>query len=159
MASLNARREALLAERIGLLADTSAHSVPAPAPGRLSPDEKVALFLRLFGARADVFARRWKNVSTGRAGYAPACRHEWAHAARHAPRIYDHHEPALPVSARMRSRRLSALRRLGYVEDATAETATETPRLDFTTPSTARGAGTRGGAPRTGPAEATNAGS
>ncbi len=40
-----------------------------------SPDlEKLALLASLFGARSDVQATRWENVSTGKAGWSPATR-------------------------------------------------------------------------------------
>lgn len=41
-----------------------------------SKQEKVDLFRSFFGARDDVFARRWEN-RRGASGYSPACRHEW----------------------------------------------------------------------------------
>ncbi|MFN0089118.1 MAG: TOTE conflict system archaeo-eukaryotic primase domain-containing protein [Acidimicrobiales bacterium] len=37
-----------------------------------APEEKLALFGRLFAARTDVFALRWENRSTGKAGWMPA---------------------------------------------------------------------------------------
>jgi hypothetical protein len=40
---------------------------------RLSTDEKVALFRRLFRGRADVYPVRWESKATGKSGYAPAC--------------------------------------------------------------------------------------
>lgn len=36
-----------------------------------SNDEKVKLFLALFGGRGDVFARRFDNAKTGKKGYSP----------------------------------------------------------------------------------------
>lgn len=41
-----------------------------------TPLEKIRLFMALFKGRDDVFARRWENRQ-GRAGYSPACLHEW----------------------------------------------------------------------------------
>ena len=38
----------------------------------LSPEEKIALFLSLFGARRDVYARFWENTQSGKKGYSPA---------------------------------------------------------------------------------------
>ncbi len=44
-----------------------------------SPDlEKLALLASLFGARSDVQATRWENVSTGKAGWSPAPRRGWS---------------------------------------------------------------------------------
>jgi hypothetical protein len=36
------------------------------------PEEKIALFLNLFGARRDVYPRYWENPSSGKRGYSPA---------------------------------------------------------------------------------------
>ncbi|MEZ5260720.1 MAG: DEAD/DEAH box helicase family protein [Acidimicrobiales bacterium] len=60
-------------------ADPVAHAAAAgnaPAGAAVSrsspPGEKLALFRRLFAARTDVFALRWENRSTGKAGWMPA---------------------------------------------------------------------------------------
>jgi hypothetical protein len=43
-----------------------------------SPAEaKIALFRSLFRGREDVYPRRFQSRKTGRAGYSPACAHEW----------------------------------------------------------------------------------
>lgn len=39
--------------------------------------ERIQLFRSLFRGREDVFARRWKSLKTGKAGYSPACANEW----------------------------------------------------------------------------------
>lgn len=44
---------------------------------KLSLEEKVALFRRVFRGREDVFARRWHSGATGKSGYQPVCRNEW----------------------------------------------------------------------------------
>jgi len=38
----------------------------------LRPEEKIALFLNLFGTRRDVYPRYWENPSSGKKGYSPA---------------------------------------------------------------------------------------
>lgn len=43
-----------------------------------SPEDKLALMRALFGTRTDVFALRWENVSSGKAGWSPAVRGGWA---------------------------------------------------------------------------------
>ena len=44
-----------------------------------SPDDaKLALLESLFGARSDVYATRWENTSTGKAGWSPATRSGWS---------------------------------------------------------------------------------
>lgn len=53
---------------------------------RLTPDEKVALFRRLFRGRLDVYPTRWEST-TGKSGYSPACAHEWQAGICEKPRI------------------------------------------------------------------------
>jgi len=48
---------------------------------------KIALFRSLFHGREDVYPRRFESRKTGRAGYAPACAHEWAQGICNKPRI------------------------------------------------------------------------
>jgi superfamily II DNA or RNA helicase len=38
----------------------------------LRPEEKIALFLELFGARRDVYPKFWENPNSGKKGYSPA---------------------------------------------------------------------------------------
>ena len=44
---------------------------------KISTDEKVALFRRLFRGRTDVYPVRWESRASGKSGYAPACANEW----------------------------------------------------------------------------------
>ena len=39
----------------------------------LNPNDKIALFLKLFGARRDVYPRFWESAHSGKKGYSPAC--------------------------------------------------------------------------------------
>lgn len=41
-------------------------------------DDKVGLFRSLFGARTDVFARRWESASSGKSGWSPATKGRWS---------------------------------------------------------------------------------
>lgn len=50
-------------------------------------DEKIARFRDLFRGREDVYARRFENARTKRAGYSPACGNEWVHGVCEKPRI------------------------------------------------------------------------
>ena len=43
-----------------------------------SAKEKIDLFRSLFKGREDVFARRWQSTATGKSGYQPVCKNEWA---------------------------------------------------------------------------------
>ena len=61
------------------------HHVSAATP--LTPNEKVALFLRLFRGRDDVYPVLWQNQKTGRKGYAPACANEWVRGVCEKPRV------------------------------------------------------------------------
>ena len=46
------------------------------------PEEKLALFRSLFGARSDVYALRWENPATAKSGWSPAVRGGWSAKAR-----------------------------------------------------------------------------
>ena len=48
---------------------------------RLSIQEKVDLFRSLFKGREDVLARRWYSRTSGKTGYQPVCKNEWASLA------------------------------------------------------------------------------
>jgi len=90
---------ALQAENKRLIALLEAHGIgwrlppapvtptSAPRPNRLSTDEKVALFRRLFRGRMDVYPVRWESMSTGKSGYVPACANEWRKGVCEKPRI------------------------------------------------------------------------
>jgi superfamily II DNA or RNA helicase/very-short-patch-repair endonuclease len=52
-----------------------------------SPEAKIALFRSLFRGRVDVYPRRFESRKTGRAGYTPACAHEWVRGICEKPRI------------------------------------------------------------------------
>ncbi|MBZ0091787.1 MAG: hypothetical protein K8F27_06150 [Sulfuricellaceae bacterium] len=66
------------------------HVVPpasTPEPSRLSTDEKVALFRRLFQGRTDVYPIRWESKTSAKSGYSPACANEWRAGVCEKPRI------------------------------------------------------------------------
>jgi superfamily II DNA or RNA helicase len=86
----------LRAENARLIALIESHGIewrpalpPASQPetSRLSTEEKVALFRRLFKGRTDVYPVRWESKTTGKAGYAPACANEWRPGICEKPRI------------------------------------------------------------------------
>ena len=52
-----------------------------------SSAEKTRLFRSLFRGREDVYPRRWENLKTGRSGYSPACRNEWAPEICRKPKV------------------------------------------------------------------------
>ncbi len=88
---------ALRAENGRLIALLESHGIewrarpPLPRPSaetsRLSTDEKIALFRRLFRGRTDVFPVRWDSKTTRKSGYAPACANEWRAGVCEKPRI------------------------------------------------------------------------
>jgi superfamily II DNA or RNA helicase len=92
--------DALRAENARLIALLEANGIdwrpaPAPAPAKpafretdssLTTDQKVALFIRLFRGRTDVFPIRWESKKTGKSGYSPACLNEWAPGLCDKPR-------------------------------------------------------------------------
>jgi hypothetical protein len=51
------------------------------------PAARIALFRGLFRGREDVFPRRWESATTGKAGYAPACRNEWVRGVCGKPAV------------------------------------------------------------------------
>ena len=44
-----------------------------------SAQEKIEFFLSAFKGREDVYARRYHSTTTGKSGYTPVCKNEWAH--------------------------------------------------------------------------------
>ncbi|MDD2716861.1 MAG: DEAD/DEAH box helicase family protein [Candidatus Wallbacteria bacterium] len=52
-----------------------------------TPDEKIALFLKLFRCREDIYPKYWENQSKGTKGYSPVCRNEWVKAFCSKPSI------------------------------------------------------------------------
>ena len=88
---------ALRAENGRLIALLESHGIewraqqrPASSPvepARLSTEEKVSLFRRLFHGRTDVYPVRWESKTPGQSGYAPACANEWRAGVCEKPRI------------------------------------------------------------------------
>lgn len=85
----NARLIALL-EANGIQWRAPLEPVPlawTPEPSRLSTDDKVALFRRLFRGRTDVYPIRWEGKTSAKSGYSPACANEWRAGVCEKPRI------------------------------------------------------------------------
>ncbi len=96
--AMNDENASLRAENARLIALLEAHGIawkPPPAPAMpkpaeaptLSPQEKVALFRKLFRGRTDVYPVRWEGKTSGKAGYSPACANEWRAGICEKPRI------------------------------------------------------------------------
>lgn len=72
-----------------------------PISHRASPEEKIRLFRSLFRGRDDVYPRRFESRRTGKAGYSPACAHEWVRGICEKPRVKCgdcRHRSFLPVT-------------------------------------------------------------
>ena len=52
-----------------------------------APEDKIALFRRLFRGREDVYPRRFESTKTGKSGYQPACQNEWIRPFCKKPKI------------------------------------------------------------------------
>ena len=91
LARLEAEKSVLetrLAEIEGQGTDAEARLPRAvPVTRHSPPPSKIALFRSLFGGRQDVYPKRWENVRTGKAGYAPVCANEWAPRICGKPRV------------------------------------------------------------------------
>lgn len=59
----------------------------AAETSRLTTDEKIALFRRLFHGRTDIYPVRWESKTSGKSGYSPACTNEWRAGICEKPRI------------------------------------------------------------------------
>jgi len=114
--ALEAERDRLRAENARLVTLLERHGIdwrapeavewkPAasPEPSRLSTEEKLGLFRRLFRGRSDVYALRWESKA-GKSGYAPACANEWKPSICEKPRIKCTecpHRQFLPITDRV----------------------------------------------------------
>ncbi|GAA3678512.1 DEAD/DEAH box helicase [Lentzea roselyniae] len=61
---------------------------PGPVYRQSAPETKVDFFAALFAARTDIYATRWENTRTGKAGWLPAVRGGWRKGVRHQDRDY-----------------------------------------------------------------------
>jgi len=80
---------------------------PGPVHGSSAAEAKVAFFGALFAARTDIYAVRWENARTGRAGWLPAVRGGWRKEIPHSERDY------LPLTAEVLAAHLSGQVHIG----------------------------------------------
>jgi hypothetical protein len=95
--AIKARLAELERERASLLKEMEDLSAPRPSTDALgvtasdrplsTPEERLALFVRLFRCREDVFPKMWENQRKGTRGYSPACASEWVRGVCDKPRI------------------------------------------------------------------------
>lgn len=71
--------------------------LPESVPSRLTTEEKVTLFRRLFRGRTDVYPVRWESKA-GKSDYTPARANEWRPGVCEKPRIKcsDYRRPFRP---------------------------------------------------------------
>lgn len=91
---LEAERKKLLSDLSQLQSQKSDENVTLPPIGSQllsttpkTPEEKINLFMKLFGCRTDVFPKLWENNKTGKKGYSPVCTNEWVKGVCHKPKI------------------------------------------------------------------------
>ena len=82
LAELEQEKQQLIALRAEL---QKSKPVP-PISDSFSPEQKIAIFRKLFRGRTDIFANRWQN-QRGRSGYSLACDNEWVQGVCNKPRI------------------------------------------------------------------------
>jgi hypothetical protein len=80
---------------------------PGPVHLGSPPEEKVAFFGALFAARTDVYAIRYDNRRTGKAGWVPAMRGGFRKGVPHGERDY------LPLTADVLAAHLSGTTHIG----------------------------------------------
>jgi superfamily II DNA or RNA helicase len=95
--AIKARLAELELERTSLLKEMEDLSAPCRSPDALgvpaserplsTPEERIALFMRLFRCREDIFPKMWENQKKGTRGYSPACASEWVRGVCDKPRI------------------------------------------------------------------------
>ncbi|MCX6975741.1 MAG: hypothetical protein NTZ94_15915 [Verrucomicrobia bacterium] len=70
---LEARRQGLLAEMHEIRNETNSPELPLGKGTPGTNEDKIDLFLSLFGARRSVYPKLWINLKKGSKGYSPAC--------------------------------------------------------------------------------------
>lgn len=89
ISTIDARLSELEQEKKQLLALREKLQTSSPishSSDSYSPEQKVAIFRKLFRGRTDIFANRWQNQQ-GRSGYSVACNNEWVQGICHKPRV------------------------------------------------------------------------
>lgn len=69
------------------LADCDKKVIPVIPLFNYSVEDKINIFMSLFRGRADVFAKRWENLKTGKRGYSPVCNNDWVYGKCYKPQI------------------------------------------------------------------------
>ena len=85
--NLEARRQGLLAEMRDIRSAAESPELPLGKGTPGTNEEKIELFLSLFGARRSVYPKLWINLKKGSKGYSPACSNEWVRGVCEKPRV------------------------------------------------------------------------
>ena len=67
-------------ESISAKPETAGHAI-------LPVSKKIEIFSKMFAGRNDVYARMWTSRKTGKSGYSPVCKNEWARGICRKPEI------------------------------------------------------------------------
>ncbi|MCG2711979.1 MAG: DEAD/DEAH box helicase [Candidatus Omnitrophica bacterium] len=78
IASLLNKKHELLKKLSALPSPTQTIVKDSSFSQQLSNNEKIQLFRSLFKGREDAYARLWISKKTGKSGYSPVCKNEWA---------------------------------------------------------------------------------
>ena len=111
LALLDADRAKLILQLNALRNAEASNPTPraiAPLLGRktleqapITPGEKIALFLKLFRCRTDIFPKLWENPKKATRGYSPVCGNEWVKPICQKPKIKCtdcHYQKFLPLN-------------------------------------------------------------
>ena len=104
LAEIESRRKQVLQEIIQLESNTTdvfETDVQTTISNASPTEDKIRLFRSLFRGRRDVYPRRFESVKTGKSGYQPSCKNEWATGICNKPRTKCancNHREYLPVT-------------------------------------------------------------
>ena len=91
LAKIESRRKQLLRRLSEMEAELShsgnGHKKTTSITNNSPIQDKIRLFRSLFRGREDVYPRRFESIMTGKSGYQPACKNEWARGICGKPQV------------------------------------------------------------------------
>ena len=81
---------------------------PGPVSAGSSPQDKVAFYAAIFGARRDVYAVRWENARSGKSGWMPAVAGGWRKGSKAGDQRY------LPLTSEVIASHLTGASHIGF---------------------------------------------
>jgi len=90
-------------------------SIPAVVKSKFPPEQKIAIFRKLFRGREDFYPVRWESKN-GKSGYSPACANEWIRPLCGKPKAkcgQCENRSLLPVNDRVIFEHLSGIQTIG----------------------------------------------